>query len=103
MTNPINNTGNNRPVSGSSESLARSRAKTDSDSASTTESSASDSVTISEQGQQLNGLLQQVDKLPEVNQDRINAIKDAIAKGQYPLDAKKIAANLVNLEKSLTE
>jgi len=102
MTSPINNTGNNRPVNGSTESIARKQAKTGNETTAS-KSTPTDSVTLSEQSQQLNGLFQQIDSLPEVNQAKISAIKDAIAKGQYPLDPEKIAANLVKLEKSLTE
>jgi negative regulator of flagellin synthesis FlgM len=62
-----------------------------------------DTVSLSEQSLQVRELQQQLDKIPEVDADKVKAIKQAIAQGNYPLDPAKIAANLLNLEKALSE
>jgi len=64
---------------------------------------ATDKVSLSEESLQVRELQQQLDQIPEVDAEKVQAIKQAIAQGDYPVDAKKIAANLMNLEKLLSE
>lgn len=64
---------------------------------------AEDRVSISEESLQVRELQQQLDQVPEVDAEKVNAIKQAIARGDYPIDAKKIAANVMNLEKILSD
>ena len=64
---------------------------------------ATDKVSLSEESLQVRELQQQLDQVPEVDAEKVQAIKQAIAQGDYPVDAKKIAANLMNLEKILSE
>ena len=39
---------------------------------------------------------------PEINSEKIDAIKQAISNGEYPVDAEKIAQNLIDLESALS-
>ena len=71
--------------------------------ASTAARPAEDRVSISEESLQVRELQQQLDQVPEVDVEKVNAIKQAIARGDYPIDAKKIAANVMNLEKILSD
>lgn len=64
---------------------------------------AEDRVSFSEESLHVRELQQQLDQVPEVDADKVQAIKQAIARGDYPVDPKKIAANLMNLEKILGE
>lgn len=64
---------------------------------------AEDRVSLSEESLHVRELQQQLDQVPEVDAEKVNAIKQAIARGDYPIDAKKIAANVMNLEKILSD
>ena len=102
---PINHI--NRSVTDALTNNGKARSKPDTDAAasgaSTTARPAEDKVSISEESLQLRELQQQLDKVPEVDAEKVNAIKQAIARGDHPLDPKKIAANLMNLEKILSD
>lgn len=96
----------NRSVTDALSNNTKTRAKS-----ATTESSTNsapppatdDTVSLSEQSLQMRELQQQLDKIPEVDAEKVKNIKQAIARGDYPLDPAKIAANLLNLEKALSE
>ncbi|MDH5483896.1 MAG: flagellar biosynthesis anti-sigma factor FlgM [Gammaproteobacteria bacterium] len=62
-----------------------------------------DTVSLSAEGLQIGELKQQLDALPDVDAEKVAAIKQEIARGNYPLDPERIAENLINLEKALTE
>ncbi len=36
---------------------------------------------------------------PAINEERVQAVKKALAKGDYPINAEKIAAKMVQIEK----
>lgn len=95
----------NRSVTDALTSQAKARSKTDADkTAGNTVSSpqpAEDRVSLSTESRQVRELQQQLEQVPEIDADKVQAIKQAIARGDYPLDTKKIAANLMNLEKIL--
>ncbi|HHZ70423.1 MAG TPA: flagellar biosynthesis anti-sigma factor FlgM [Methylococcaceae bacterium] len=46
-------------------------------------------------------LHQTVKKMPEIDMDKVNHIKRALASGDYPLDTKKTVANMIRLESLL--
>lgn len=104
MTSPINNI--NRTTA---ESLASSSAKTRAKSGTNEQASASgrvepqDKVSLSEGSLQVRELQQQLESIPEVDAEKVAAIKQEIAKGNYPLDPERIAENLLNLEKALND
>lgn len=102
---PINHI--NRSVTDAMTNHGKARSKPDADQAasgaSATARPAEDKVSISEESLHVRELQQQLDQVPEVDAEKVNAIKQAIARGDYPLDPKKIAANLMNLEKILSD
>ncbi|VAW70996.1 hypothetical protein MNBD_GAMMA09-92 [hydrothermal vent metagenome] len=103
MTNPINSgrsTGN-AISNNNANKPASSRLSADS-SAKTTDRSK-DTVSLSPQSQKVIELQQQLKNAAEIDSAKIEAIKQEIANGNYPLDANKIAENLINLEQSLIE
>lgn len=105
MTNPINplNRGTGGAVSTNS-GKAQGASNTSTDDAKKPSSSGSeDTVSLSQGSQQVIELQQQLKSAPEVDSAKVEAIKQEIARGNYPLDAEKIAENLINLEKSLLE
>ncbi len=103
MTSPISNI--NRPTTESVTSNAgKAKAKSANESASSaSRPAADDTVSLSEESVQVRELQQQLGSIPEVDAEKVEAIKQEIAKGNYPLDPERIAENLLNLEKVLGE
>jgi len=106
MTNPINPLG--RSVAGSvnsnTERTQPNKANAENSSTSRTSTGGTeDTVSLSQESQQVSGLQQQLKDSPAIDQAKVDSIKQEIANGNYPLDAEKIAVNLINLEQSLLE
>jgi len=101
MTNPINplNRPGGSPVN---NSTGKPQSKDSTGSAPTT-APAEDTVSLSKGSQQVIELQQRIKNTPEIDSVKVEAIKQEIAKGNYPLDPEKIAENLINLEQSLIE
>lgn len=49
----------------------------------------------------LQAVRQQIEATPEVNRERVDALKERIANGEYPVDAERIASRMVELENLL--
>lgn len=64
--------------------------------------SASDTVSITQSGMLMSKLEELVQRTPVVDQDRVAALKDAIASGSYEIDAERIADRLLKLERELS-
>ena len=103
MTNPINpfNRSSGSSISSSTDKT-QSRPNSDNNAAST-KAVSTDTVSLSQESQQVIDLQQRLKNTPEIDSTKVEAIKQEIAKGNYPLDAEKIAENLINLEQSLLE
>ena len=56
------------------------------------------SVNFSQQAQQLQAIEERLRDLPEVDSERVNQIKQAIADGSYKVDSNRIADKLVSFE-----
>ncbi|MEH6564865.1 MAG: flagellar biosynthesis anti-sigma factor FlgM [Halopseudomonas sp.] len=56
------------------------------------------SVNLSQQAQQLQAIEERLRDLPEVDSERVNQIKQAIADGSYQVDSKRIADKLLSFE-----
>lgn len=63
--------------------------------------SSRDTVSLTPQAQQLRDLESRIADLPEVDSNRVNAIKDAIANGSYEIDANRIAEKMIQFEGAL--
>ena len=63
--------------------------------------SSRDTVSLTPQAQQLRDLESRIADLPEVDSNRVNAIRDAIANGSYEIDANRIAEKLMQFEGAL--
>lgn len=59
------------------------------------DTSSKDSVSLSAQAQNLSKLEANIQTSPEVNEDRVAAIKKAIADGSYQINADSIAGKLL--------
>ena len=64
----------------------------------TTSDVAGDNFELSTQAQLLSKLEAQISLLPEVDQDRVNAIRDAINSGQFDIDSFSLAQDIINFE-----
>ena len=56
------------------------------------------SFSLSPQAQQFQAIEERLRDLPEVDSERVNQIKQAIADGSYQVDSKRIADKLLSLE-----
>jgi negative regulator of flagellin synthesis FlgM len=57
-----------------------------------------ESLQLSNEAQDIRKLEQNLAKLPEVNQERVDEIKQAIANGEYEIDSRNVAEKLLGLE-----
>ena len=105
MTNPINPLGRSvaGSVSSNTEKAQTSKTSNGADNSATSRAATEDTVSLSQESQQVSGLQQQLKDSPAIDQTKVDSIKQEIANGNYPLDAEKIAANLINLEQTLLE
>lgn len=62
------------------------------------QSEPTSSVSLSAQAQQLKAIEESLRDLPEVDNERVSQIKQAIADGSYKIDSSRIADKLLSLE-----
>ena len=104
MTNPIN--GGSRPVNSSGTETARTAKNRGTDQATgsrpegTPANKPAESASTSER---LQAVRQGIDQTPEVDQDRVDAIKQSIAEGRYVVNPDKIAQKFAELEGLLNQ
>lgn len=102
MTSPINHI--NRPTGNAlNNNAAKTREKTSPESTPQASTGAEDTVSLSKETTRIGELQSQLSSVSEVDQEKVDAIKQEIAKGNYPIDSQRIAENLINLEKALAE
>ena len=56
-----------------------------------------------ETSERLQSVRERIDQTPEVDRDRVEAIKERIANGDYPIDAEKVAQKFAELEALIEE
>ncbi|WP_299495056.1 flagellar biosynthesis anti-sigma factor FlgM [uncultured Shewanella sp.] len=64
---------------------------------------SSDSVSITPQAQQVQGAQSSLAQLPEMDMEKVAAIKLAISEGHYKVDPEKLANNIANLESEFAQ
>jgi len=57
----------------------------------------------SQTSERLQAVREAIDRTPEVDSTRVQDIRERIANGEYPLDAERTAARVVELEQLLAE
>jgi len=62
------------------------------------DSVARDQVVLSEQAQGLKKLQSTISSLPDIDSDRVSALRQAIAEGKFNINAERIAENMLNQE-----
>lgn len=104
MTSPINPINRSTTEALNNNGSAKTRNKDSSEASSSKATPAGeDTVSLSDQSLQVRDLQQQLESLPEVDAAKVEAIKQEIARGNYPIDPERIAQNLIKLEKALSE
>ncbi len=58
-------------------------------------------VQLTDSAMQLAALEKAIAKVPDVDMERVEAVRDEIDSGEYVVDSRRIAAKLVQLERSL--
>ena len=102
-TNNNINSSSTATTRGKSSSAAVSTGKKDQAPSSAVEAKTSkDNVVLSEGAQRLNRLEANIASLPDVDSERVAAIKDAIASGRFEINAQRIAENMLNQDDLLS-
>lgn len=60
--------------------------------------SEQDKVAVSENAQVFQNLVQKIKELPEIREDKVKALAEQIARGEFSLDAESIAASMLSRE-----
>jgi negative regulator of flagellin synthesis FlgM len=108
MTNPINpiNRGATNSVNNNSTAGSQSNGNgtgVDTVAKGGNNAGSEDTVSLSSRSQQVIELQQHLDSTSGIDRARVDTIKQQIAEGNYPLDAEKIAENMLKIEQSLIE
>ena len=104
MANEINGVPNNAIRNPINTNKADSQDKVDANKtgeSQTNNAPATDSVKLTENAKQIAALEKRIDDIPEVDQERVEALKKAINSGEYQVDAESIAKKLTQLESLL--
>lgn len=59
---------------------------------------ASETIEISSQAQLLSKLEAQIKNLPEIDQNRVDALRDQISQGTYEIDSSSLAQRIIDFE-----
>lgn len=62
---------------------------------------AGDTVSITSEANKIRELQNSLSNVPDIDLAKVEAIKQEIANGNYPIDHERIASNLIDLEKTL--
>ena len=97
--NPINKS----TTSALNTDASKTRDKSSAEGVAQAPASTEDTVSISEETVHIRGLQSQLNNVSEIDIEKVESIKQEISRGNYPVDADRIAENLINLEKALTD
>jgi negative regulator of flagellin synthesis FlgM len=103
-TNNINSSGGANRSRSSTPVVAAPSTKTPSAPTSpveTAEKGSKDNVVLSSEAQNLVRLQAKINSLPDVNMDRVAAIKQAIAEGRFEINPERIAENILKQDELL--
>ena len=63
--------------------------------------SSGDQLTLTQRALRLNELTQSVKAQPTINQEKVDALREAIEEGRYVVNAERLAGKLMNAERML--
>lgn len=93
----------NRPVSVSNDRTVRRSQDSSDGSSESAAGTAANSVQITGSARQLAQLEQQLQELPAVDAARVAEISEALATGQYQINAERIADSMLSMEEQLSQ
>lgn len=98
MTNDINGIGNinNLPTTTTQKNTTENQQAEESIRQDAARTEQSDSVEVSSQSQKISDLIDKINELPEIDQQRVDAVKSSIEDGNYQVDANKIAQKILD-------
>lgn len=99
-TNNINSSGSTSGARRSVPAAPTNTAKTPTP-VETAVTNSKDNVVLSPEAQNLTRLQAKISTLPDVNLDRVAAIKQAIAEGRFEINPERIAENMLNQDELL--
>jgi len=100
MTDPISHFGRMAQMDGNVRQASKAEKRPVSDHAQASQSPRSSAV-LQDDEVQLSDVARQAMQEPGFDRAKVEAIKDAIQRGQYPMDVRRIAENFVALEKMI--
>jgi negative regulator of flagellin synthesis FlgM len=101
MANKIDGFNQTQPlVTGGKSSSAAGRADSSSQPAAPV-SKASDTVTLTDSARQMQKLEEAVAKAPVTSAEKVQAVKDALARDTFTVDAERVADKLLQFERDL--
>lgn len=103
MTDPISNYGRRVQSDGALRGVLAKVDPKSSASAPSTEAAARPKVSAGSDEVSLSNVAQRAMAQPDFDRAKVDAIKEAIQKGQYPLNARKIAESFVAIEQLIKE
>ncbi len=100
-TNNINSSGAGSTRSRAATPVASNTTKVQATPVETVDFSRKDQVVLSPEAQNLVRLQTKISNLPDVNLDRVAAIKQAIAEGRFEINPERIAENMLKQDELL--
>lgn len=100
-SNNINSSGGASGARRSSTPVVTPNTKVQASPVETAESTSKDSVVLSPEAQNFSRLQSKVSSMPDVNMDRVAAIKKAITEGRFDIDPERIAENMLKQDELL--
>jgi negative regulator of flagellin synthesis FlgM len=106
MTNSINGGPRNRSEilgnqSNKAQETSTNRASDVAKDSASSAASSGDTVSITSEASKIRELQNSLSNVPDIDMAKVEAIKQEIANGNYPIDHERIASNLIDLEKTL--
>ncbi len=97
MSNPIEG-GGPRPIGPGAAQPGKGPKSSGAEEATSTPPRGAGGTDEAETSDRLKTVRERIDQTPEVDRDRVEAIKERIANGDYPVDAEKVAKKFAELE-----
>lgn len=103
MANDINSMNTNRPQQAARDIAERVKSEARSSTAEQEQNGneGSDRVSLTSTASKLKDIERSIGSDAPVNQDRVNQVKDALSRGEYRVDADRVADKMIDFETSL--
>ncbi|WJW74618.1 flagellar biosynthesis anti-sigma factor FlgM [Thiohalobacter sp. IOR34] len=93
----------NLEASGQSSAAAQPATEAKTDAKAPASPPPSDQISLTPEAQKLRDLETSVAELPQVDSDRVNAVKTALANGTFEINPERIAGKMIDFERALSD